>query len=569
MKVLSLLIVTVSVAAGTLGCAGPEPATNEAPMPMTLLARVEPSPSHVISFYDSDIGIVISEEGRADELGAHTPLDSLRSAGMLATYRAVVGDAKAEAPANLLAAEANWQARHEYRMLTATQADLVPAEAPAPVEAQILSPTGARVGASSAAEGSVETVQAALGGLSTDAAWWQALPICKFKVYGTPPSGNAPYAIGWFDGVWCVTDVGAATTGFRDTMYYEATAFGQGNTANVKINKWINGAWQTVVNTTVAYRFYQTFSFPPENGAYYQTFVTGTGGQTIGISERYRLAMPQPAFVNNKPNDVEYDFSNDLQGITHDVNNWFLTRTKYGCVSILCTSFEPKYGLIAKVPLGTSLNNGPTGHGMPSSWNKMPGGGTRYNHFGDLVHRAGLLYVGMDGHAGGAVGIYDTNLNPITFAPLSQNWTVPLIAYNPKDGYFYVPSSSTTFQKYQISVVGTTATVVWKGQFKLNQSIPGAFQGAKFSPKGNLWLLTGINSSNREFYGIDAANGTVLIKGGLKPGDADESEGLDIFDLDVEKRPGMAGQLHLQMLNNNLDDDNWWLMHWRAPMDRL
>lgn len=66
---------------------------------------------------------------------------------------------------------------------------------------------------------------------------------------------------------------------------------------------------------------------------------------------------------------------------------------------------------------------------------------------------------------------------------------------------------------------------------------------------------------------LNCVTGAVLIKGGLAAGDADESEGLDIFDLDVETRPGMAGQLHLQLLNNNLDDDNWWLSHWRAPID--
>ena len=84
-----------------------------------------------------------------------------------------------------------------------------------------------------------------------------------------------------------------------------------------------------------------------------------------------------------------------------------------------------------------------------------------------------------------------------------------------------------------------------------------------------LGLSAGDSSKNREFYGIDAASGVRMVRGGLQPGSADEVEGLDIVDLDYEKRPGMAGQLHLQLLNNQLDDDNWWLMHWRAPMDRL
>jgi hypothetical protein len=565
-----LLLLAVPAALAGVGCSGSDLAGSDEPTKMTLLARVERSPSHVISFYDSDFGIVIGETGTAEDAARHAPLDQLRSEGMAATFRALSADAYAEVPASLLNAEATWQAREQERMQrpapVAAPPPLAPehANAPAPALTQGILRQPNRV----ASPDGIETVRGALGGLPTDAAWWQSLPVCQFRNFG-PASGGGNIPLNWVDAVWCVTDVGGATTGWVDSMYYEATAFGQGDFANVKINKWINGAWQTVISTTVAYRYYQTFSFPPENGAFYQTFVSGNQQRAVGIAERYRLAMPQPAFVNNKPSDVEYDFSNDLQGITHDANNWFLTRTKYGCVSIICTSFEAKYGLIAKVPLGTSLSSAPTGHGMPSSWNVSPGGGRRYNHFGDLVHVNGLVYVSMSGDAGGALGIYDTNLNPIAVATLSQNWSPGLVAYNPRDGLFYVPSDSKTFQKYDVVVSNLTATATWKGKLILNKSIPGAFQGSKFSPKGNLWLLTGIDSSNREFWGIDAANGAVLIKGGLAPGSADESEGLDIFDLDTEKRPGMAGQLHLQMLNNQVDDDNWWLMHWRAPMSRL
>ncbi len=199
---------------------------------------------------------------------------------------------------------------------------------------------------------------------------------------------------------------------------------------------------------------------------------------------------------------------------------------------------------------------------MPSSWNVAPGGGGLYNHYGDLVYADdGRLYVAMNGFAGGAIGIFDTNLNPIGLAPLSQNWTAPAVAYNPKDGLFYVPSDSTTFQKYQIGYYTPKAT--WKGVLKVSR--PLNVQGAKFSAKGNLWVL-----QNGVYYGIDGANGAVLIANGISMGSADEAEGLDIFDLDTERRPGMSGQLHFQLLeNNSLSDDTWWFMHMSAPMGRL
>lgn len=582
MKALTSGALLALVLVGSAGCGDAgletsptrqEESAGASAMAMTLLARVERSSTNVVSFYDSEIGIVISETGLAEESGQHASLDELRAQGMTAAYRTLAKDESAEVPAELLAAESLWRERAVALLQNPTPAAEAPPRADKAIRENVVDELGGSFGvpdqvSNSAAPPSMGealgSVKSALGGLSTDAAWWKSLPICKYKTYATDGQFSPAPAVAWFDSVWCVTDVTWATTSWRDTMYYEVTAFGQGNDATVTINKWISGAWQVVTNATVAYRYFRTFSFPPENGAYYYANVSGNGGQVIGISERYRLAMPQPAFVNNKPSDVEYDFSNDLQGITHNADNWYLTRTKYKVSGAA-------YGLIAKAPLTQSLNDDPNGQGMPRAWNRMTNGaeGSRYNHFGDLVHRSGRVYVSMDGPAGAAIGIYDTNLVPIAFATLDHNTKANLVAYNSKDGFFYVPSSDTTFQKYRISISDNTATAVWKGQFVMAQRIPGAFQGAKFSAKGNLWLLTGIDSKEREFWGIDTASGVRMVKGNLSPGDADESEGLDIFDLDVETRPGMAGQLHLQMLNNQVDDDNWWLMHFRAPMDRL
>jgi len=587
MKTFTSCALLALVVGGSVGCsssaldtgAGTEKdSAVTSAMAMTLLARIERSPTDVVSFYDSEIGIVISETGLAEEAGQHGSLEELRARGMTAAFRTLAKDEKAQVPAALLAAESRWQERRAALLQSPAPAVAPPPGASEGIQKKIVPRheganttvyTGGSVAVPREIRDSVNRAgngedigvkRSALGGSPGDSDWWQSLPICQ---YADLDSSNR--SIAWYDGVWCVTDTTWAQTGWRDTMYYEVTAFGQGDTANVVVNKWIGGAWQAVLNTTVAYRYFQTFSFAPENGAYFYSRVDGTGGENIGISERYRLAMPQPAFLNNKPNDVEYEFANDIQGITHDSNNWYLTRTKYDCPNILACAeldFEPRYGIIAKVPLTTSLDNDiSNSHGMPSSWNVAPGGGGLYNHYGDLVHLGGHLYVAMNGDAGAAVGIFDTDLNPITYWPLSQNWDAPAIAYNPQDGLFYVPSDSSHFQKYEI---GLSSGATWKGVLTLSQPLGGGVQGAKFSWKGNLWVLV-----NGAYYGIDGANGALMVSGSISMGDADEGEGLDIFDLDSETRPGMSGQLHFQLLNNNVDDDNWWLMHWQAPIDRL
>lgn len=539
----------LALLAALVGCGASDVDVTTAQTKMTVLARIDRSPTDVITFLDSPYGIIISEKGRAEEAGNHAPLDSLRAQGIAATYRALSSDHDAEVPKALLAAESRWASRSSAQARSAPPKVVEP-----PAARQQLGATAKPL----ATRGEVGKEQSALGGLPTDSAWWQNLPVCQYSDFD-----GAGRTVGWYDGVWCVTDVTWAQTGWRDTMYYEVTGFGQGSAANVTVNKWIDGSWQVVLSETIDYRYYQTFSFAPENGAYFYSRVDGTDGQNIGIAERFRLAMPWPSFQNNNPSGASYEFANDIQGITHDSDNWYLTRTKYGCVSILCDEFESKYGILAKVPLSTSLSNDISNdHGEPQSWNQAPGGYSLYTHYGDLVYLGGRVYVGMDGpNAGAAIGIFDSDLNPLNYVTLDQNWTAPAVAFNPMDGLFYVPSDSTTFQKYEMD--GTTSAN-YRGSFTLSEPLNGGVQGAKFSQKGNLWVLV-----NGAYYGIDGANGAVLIAGGINMGDTDEGEGLDIFDLDSEWRPGMSGQLHFQLLENNLSDDSWWFMHWSAPMDRL
>ncbi len=308
MNKFATLVLLAPLALCGVGCGGSESdVTTESAsteqMKMTVLARVDRSPTNVITFLESPLGIVISETGRAEEIGKHEPLDSLRAQGMAAAYRALSNDDQIEVPAPLLAAESSWVARTNAELGAPAPKLLEPPPAPeARTDSELRGPASKLPEPPAAPEHlarggeTVGTIRSALGGASSDAAWWSGLPFCRYSNWD-----SSGMITDWVDGVWCATDVGWAQTGWRDTMYYEVTAFGQGNTANVVVNKWIAGSWQVVVNTTVAYRYFQTFSFPPENGAYFYSTVTGTGGQTIGIAERYRLAMPQPGFLNNNP----------------------------------------------------------------------------------------------------------------------------------------------------------------------------------------------------------------------------------------------------------------------------
>jgi hypothetical protein len=99
----------------------------------------------------------------------------------------------------------------------------------------------------------------------------------------------------------------------------------------------------------------------------------------------------------------------------------------------------------------------------------------------------------------------------------------------------------------------------------LSQRI-GGVQGAKFSPRGNLWITTGGDPATI-LYGVDGIDGAVLYDQSTSGGD--EAEGLDILDTTTETRPGMTGQLHLMMLDNSVFGDHWSFRHLNADATRL
>jgi hypothetical protein len=529
---------------------------------MTMIGQARLSATRTVDFYDSDRGVVLRETGRIEEAKERRlDLDGLRRLGMTEMYRTLVADPNADAPAALVAAGERWAARASFE--TSAPGDLLPKPAS-------LARASVGLGARWSDGNDIGSTTEALSG---DAAWWQSLSLCQSVESTGSFTGPA-----WYDGVWCPVDVTWALTDFRGTMYYEATALGEDGVASVHIAKWINDDWQWIVSQDVPYRWYQTFSFPPENWAFYQTWVTGeldsNGNSTtnIGLSERFRLAMPTPVKSNFVPDQAQYSFSNDIDGITHDADNIYMTRSEFGLSTI------PSKGQISKTPIGGSLaRQPPFVVDMPKAWKFWDPSCNnsclfRYNHFGDLVHVDGRLYVAMEGPAGGAVGVFDTDLHPIGFAELSTTeHSCPWIAHNPRNGLFYTPfSSSSDLALFTIDVWGNNVTAARQGTLHLSANI--ANQGAKFSPRGNLWVSSGYGgSSSLMLFGIDSVNGTVHFASHIDPHGADEGEGLDIFDADVDQRnPGMTGQLHVMVLENkDLVKDKFSLEHFRADMGSL
>jgi hypothetical protein len=284
------------------------------------------------------------------------------------------------------------------------------------------------------------------------------------------------------------------------------------------------------------------------------------------FSERYRYAIPNiTAYLGTFPTDRSYpNFADDIQGITHDTYHWYLTRNT--------TNFwkdEATNGIIAKQAMTSINEDPPIRYSMPSPWYNAG-----FRHYGDLVQVNGLIYVAMDDGNGNiaGVGVFNTNLNYVGFNYL-PGWSggVAFIAHNPRDGLFYAVTNAfgaTTLRGFQITVSGTSVSIVQKRSLTLMSNIPSNawIQGGKISPRGNLYVSVGGGGAASGIYMIDVMNGYVQTFYYVPYGSTDEFEGLDLWDLDADQRLGALGQIHMQQINIDAPgfDDDYWLAHFRV-----
>jgi hypothetical protein len=88
--------------------------------------------------------------------------------------------------------------------------------------------------------------------------------------------------------------------------------------------------------------------------------------------------------------------------------------------------------------------------------------------------------------------------------------------------------------------------------------------GAEFSNSGKLYLASDASSG---VYVMDVYNGRLQTYFAVQidHGSGEELEGLTIWNLDNGAAPGVAGQIHVQLVDNDdLSSDDYYLKHYRA-----
>lgn len=331
-------------------------------------------------------------------------------------------------------------------------------------------------------------------------------------------------------------------------------------------------------------------------------------------------------FLGDYPDNDEGDWTDSLQGVTHNDDGYWIFTQKTRIFK-----FHISEDLAAAGRAGN-----PNTEPMPEPLVRR-----RCNHFGDpdyiLLNGEGYLFVPVEGEDGGlcqdepVIAVFRDSggggsLEFVDWAPLPRQTRAGWCAISPVDRWLYTSSnkvdSETPIFRYEIDFNLLLATdklslravsdFLLKDKDDQPIEIKKHMQGGTFSPDGKLYTVSGrlrkVNvagaaagavvggvpgaviggsvgddSWKARYGGIRVFDQTGILiekssttgnglKYAYKPGfqHNQEPEGITYWDTDQlagERHAGISGQLHGILLNKQLGDDNIWLKHYSvAPI---
>ena len=298
------------------------------------------------------------------------------------------------------------------------------------------------------------------------------------------------------------------------------------------------------------------------------------------------IAAPPYLYLGDYPQDRENGWSDKLQGVAHDHRHWFFTQK--GRLWRFPDSLDLRESIERPDPARGILRVG-----IPRELSAKG-----YDHFGDLDHHRGLLLVPLEGARPPVIAVFRAHdlgfVGPIAL-PRQRNagWN----AVDPGSGWVYSSESEVGAGKGAVLAYALPWDQVLTGnvprdlvpvrQLHLGDE-SGALlrlthmQGGVFAD-GELVTVNGHCSGSTANTGImifDPASGRRRASSSNGSGDfnfefhpgpwcrGEEPEGIDLWDLDGGRAPGIGGQLHVILLDNGLDDDDFYFKHYRSRVSR-
>jgi hypothetical protein len=328
---------------------------------------------------------------------------------------------------------------------------------------------------------------------------------------------------------------------------------------------------------------------------------------SIIVQETFGVRVPY-IFLGDYPSDRETVWSEEAQGVCHTDTHWFITRNWNKTFS----SGEPT---LFKIPLSADLNTYDPSVGEPAH---IPGFLKRlgYGHMGDpdCITRDGESFVFVpledprvfedstfdQGSEAGVAVFRASNLSFVNFDVLYVNddkhagW----VAIDPSNGVELWASRTELASRRELERTGLQG--VFKYAIDWSQVVPGGgfiffggagpavplknrqgdllrikgMQGGVFDTTGSVLYLSNSDSDSADGHGIfaflkntgDWIGETADDYGQFRYTTSccfQEEEGLDFFPTNTSITPGISGELHAILLNNEIfGSDRIWMKHY-------
>ena len=307
---------------------------------------------------------------------------------------------------------------------------------------------------------------------------------------------------------------------------------------------------------------------------------------------------PDTVFLGDSPGAASPGWTDNVQGVAHDASNWFFT-----------TQSDP---FLIKFPVGFNLNTefdpedpdtwpaGAMAVPMPASLALMG-----YEEMKDLDQANGFLFVPVAGE--GITGIAVFRTSDLDYRGFYQITAIPhtsFAAFNLHDNHLYVSrptvSNDEPLRRFKVNfgaLENDVENAFSEGDpFEVTLTEGGGpidpplrnLQGGTFTPWGDLYLANGIEDPpSADRGGIHLFNSAwQLIDESTNDEDpsttfeftydpesceiwdpasciSEEPEGADWWNRDVgPPSPGIGGQLHVILLDNDLSADELYFKHY-------
>lgn len=275
--------------------------------------------------------------------------------------------------------------------------------------------------------------------------------------------------------------------------------------------------------------------------------------------------------LNNYPSDSQTIWSEELQGVTHNADHWFISQKSR----------------IWKIPVGVDLNDvtddisrGIFNIPIPVEL------AVNYDHFGDLDFYNGYLFVGLENSSDNrTASIACFNADTLTFIGSdivpSQDGHASWCAVNQSDGFLYSSAFDNVSElfAYQLTINSDSFELMLVDTIPLHKEneeplMLSGIQGGVFvteNEETHLFLTSNksafpfsMNPNENAARGLHVFKwldtGAMRVKKILIGTDlftwGEEIEGITFWDLSDGIAPGINGQLHILELDNDSTHDD-------------